>query len=131
MTLFFNLDLLEKEAGGDLVKFLVLLNAFHTNRLPSGKRGDLYVKKLNLTGSSYLLNPKPVFTEKSTDIAYIVQYIRLAAKRDYSLYKYYELRSLPISYCLDMNIQALRTNPLLNITQTDIFFKYEELKKET
>jgi hypothetical protein len=130
VTLFFDLNLLEKAADKDMKKFVAILYAFYYKKLPSRRKGALYVKKLNIGGFSFLLNPDPLFTLKNIDIAYIVQYIKLAARRDYNLYKYYKVKSLPLSYFPDINMQAIRTNPLLNITNTEIFFKYEELKKE-
>lgn len=130
MTLFFDLNKLEKEANEDTRKFIAILDAFYYKKLPSRRRGALYVKKLNMGGFSFLLNPDPLFKLKNVDIAYIVQYIKLAARRDYNLYKYYGVKSLPLSYFPDINMMAIRTNPLLTITNTEIFFKYEELKKE-
>lgn len=130
MTLFFNLELLEKEAGNDIRKFIVLLEAFHSKKLPSRRRGALYVKKLYLTGSSFLLNPEPLFKLKNIDSAYIVQYIKLAARRDYILYKHFGAKSLLLSYYPDIDIRVIKTNPLLKITNKEIFFKYEEEQKE-
>jgi hypothetical protein len=78
-----------------------------------------------MVGSSFLLNPEPLF-KSNVDVLYIMQYIKLAAKRDYSLYKYYGVKSLPLSYFPDINLGVIKTNPLLKITPTEIFFEYEE-----
>jgi hypothetical protein len=80
-----------------------------------------------MVGNSFLINPEPLFKiKKSVDILYIIQYIKLAAKRDYSLYKYYGVKSLQLSYFPDINLEVIKTNPLLKITPTEIFFAYEE-----
>lgn len=130
MTLFFDLELLEKEASSNVQKFISLLEAFHTKKLPSRRRGTLYVKKLYITGSSYLLNPEPLFKLNNIDSIYIVQYIKLAARRDYTMYKHFGIKSLLLSYYPDINIRAIKTNPLLKITTKEIFFLYEEEQKE-
>ncbi len=131
MTLFFSLENLEKESNDDINKFMLVLETFYRKRLPS-KRKKIPAIKLNLAGFSYILNPEPLFGKetKNIDIAYKIQYVKLAARRDYGLYKHYKVKTLPLSYFPDINMQAIRTNPLLKITQTEIFFLYEEMKKE-
>ena len=78
-----------------------------------------------LTGNSFLLFPEPLFID-NTDILYLVQYIKLAALRDWNLYKQYKYKSLQTSFFPDLNYDAIRSNPLLKITPTQITFKYEE-----
>lgn len=127
MTLFFNLNNLEKDAGDDLNRYVFLLRQLYLNkRLPSKK--DKYPPaKYNLVGNSFILNAGPLFDEK-VDIAYIVQYIRLAGRRDYMLYKEYGTTSLPLSFFPDINLKNIIHNPLLKITEDEIFFKYERNK---
>lgn len=119
MTLFFNIENLEKAAGSDSIRFLELLKRFYLKKLP--KRVE---KPVNLVGNSFLLNPGPLF-EISVDIAYIVQYIKLAARRDYLLYKQFKVTSLPTSFFPDIDYSNIVHNPLLKITEDQIFFKYE------
>lgn len=127
MTLFFNIENLEKESGVDSVRFITLLDSYCNNKLPS--RNNKYKPaKLTLKGSSYLLNPNPLFKlVKNIDINYIVQYIKLAGRRDYSHYKFYDSRTLQLSYYPDINLNNIKLNPLLKITNTEIFFYYEEV----
>ena len=129
MICFFNLENLEKESGDNPTKFLDTFETFLYKKLPSKRKGVKRIK-LNLHGSSFIINPEPLITKakKSIDIAYIIQYIKLAGKRDYSHYKYYNSKSLQLSYFPDINMQAIKTNPLLKITDTEIFFLYEENK---
>lgn len=126
MTLFFNIENLEKEAKEDYKRYLFLFYQLAYKKLPS-RRDKYKPAKLNLVGSSFLFNPAPLFTE-TVDIAYIIQYIRLAARRDYFMYKEYGITSLPLSYFPDIILQNIIHNPLLKIKEEEIFFKYETIK---
>jgi hypothetical protein len=118
--IFFNFEELSCEANGDPLKLVKLLKMFKENRLLK------YGLKQKLVGHSFLLNPDYLFTDKSTDILYIYQYLLLASKRDYSLYKLHGLKSLPLSYYPEINLNSIKNNPLLTITKSEIHFKYEE-----
>lgn len=130
MTVFFDLGVIEKEAGNNLKKFMKLFQVSCTNELPSRHKDSLYKKRLCLTGASFIINPIPLLNIRNIDIAYVVQYIKLAAKRDYTMYKYFSVKYLLLSYFPDINIEKIRSNPLLKITKDKIFFLYEELQKE-
>lgn len=125
MALFFNLKVLESECGTDAAKFIAVLEYHYTNRLPN-KKSKYKPSTVSLAGSSYILHPRPLFQDASTDILYKVQYIKLAAYRDYSLYKLYKYKALDTSYFPDIKYDAIKNNPLLTITQKEITFKYEE-----
>ncbi|HEY9702408.1 MAG TPA: hypothetical protein V6C58_08175 [Allocoleopsis sp.] len=123
MTLFFDLKKLNQISNGDYLKFLKYLEMHY--------KGKLYLVKpgLNLTGYSFILNPSPLFNllkKKEVDPYYIVQYIGLAAKRDYSQYKLYKEKSLLRSFYPDLNISLIKLNPLLTLTKQKITFKFEE-----
>jgi hypothetical protein len=123
MTVFYNLELIDKEAGGHSVKFVQLFTRLaQRNYMPKNNK-EKCIKKL--IGSSFLLAPNPLLTNKYVDINYKVQYIKLAAYRDYALYKLYKATSLPLSYFPDIDMDKIKHNPLLHITATDIQFKYE------
>ena len=126
MLLFFNLDALEQEAGTDSEKFLWLLYYHHTKAIPKSRNSKYKPSKTNLTGTSWLLKPDPLF-ELSIDNNYIVQYIKLAARRSYSFYKFYGIKTLDRSLFPDLNLENIKTNPLLKITNNLIYFKYEEI----
>lgn len=120
MTLFFNWRNLVEESKGNPVKLVEVLQQYKNKRIL--KPG--LTKKLK--GTSFLIAPDAVLNDKTTDILYIYQYIALAAKRDYTLYSLYGLKSLQLSYYTDINLDSIRTNPLLSVTKTEIHFKYEE-----
>ena len=124
MALFFNLDTLEEQSCNDSVKFIGMLWYHYSKRLPT-RYSKVKPSKVSLTGNSFLLFPEPLFID-NTDILYKVQYIKLAARRDWNLYKQYKYKSLQTSYFPDLNYDAIRSNPLLKITPTEITFKYEE-----
>jgi hypothetical protein len=123
MALFFNLDLLETETNCDPKLMLSMLERHFNKKLIPKNRRELNSFK-NLSGHSFLLNAQPLFSE-TCDIAFKAQYIRLAGRRDYSLYKLYRVVYLDLSYFKDIDLDALKHNPLLTITDNKIYFKYE------
>ena len=124
LALFFNLQTLESQSDNDSNKFMAMLEYHFSKRLPS-KYSKYKPSKVSLAGGSYLLNPLDLFNDKSTDILFKIQYIKLAGRRDYSLYKLYRYKALQLSYYPDIMLDAIKHNPLLNITQSEILFKYE------
>jgi hypothetical protein len=126
MALFFNLQTLETQSLNDANKFMAMLEYHYSKRLPS-KYSKYLPSKVPLNGTSYLLNPLALFNDKSTDILYKLQYIKLAGRRDYSLYKLYKYKALQLSYYPDIIYDTIKHNPLLTITSTEITFKYEEI----
>ncbi len=124
MTLFFNIENLEQEAPDNPKRFLWLLENFYHKRLP--RRYNKYKPaKLTLIGSSYLLNPEPLF-KTNVDIHYVLQYIKLAGRRDYGLYKHYGSKTLQLNYFPDIDMESIKHNPLLKITKTEITFLFED-----
>lgn len=120
MILFFNWNSLVKESNNDPLKIVDLLKKFKANKiLKHGLRNKL-------KGNSFLINAEKILEDNQTDILYIYQYIFLAAKRDYNLYKLYGVTSLPLSYYPDIELGSIRHNPLLDVTNNEIKFKYEE-----
>jgi len=88
------------------------------------KKKNKYIK-YNFSGKSFLLNPERLFKDSANDI-YKTQYIILAAKRDFFMYRTYGVTSLELSYYPDLILDKIRTNTLLTITKTEIKFKFEE-----
>ena len=120
MIVFFNLENLTKEANNNHSKTLAILKDLATGRILK------YGLKQRLRGHSFLIHPLKLIDDKSTDILYKIQYLKLASLRDYSMYSLFGIRSLQLSYYPDIRLDNIRTNPLLTITNTDIHFKYEE-----
>ena len=126
MILFFNLALLEAETLGNPKQMVEKLRLFY-NKKHMPKNGYSKVKPIrNLNGNSYLLNAEKLFADNITDIIYKSQYIQLAGRRDYSLYRLFNVKYLDLSYFKDIDLDKIKTNPLITITQNKIYFKYEE-----
>ena len=123
MALFFNLEILEAESQCDPKLMLSILERHSGKKLIPKNNRDKITSR-NLAGHSFLLDAASLFSDTS-DIAYKAQYIRLAGRRDYSLYKLYRATYLDLSYFKDIDLQAIQHNPLLTITQNKIYFKYE------
>jgi hypothetical protein len=126
MTLFFNLEILEQQSNNDPNKFMAMLEYHYTKRLPS-KYAKYKPSRRPLHGTSFILNFDELLQDKSTDILYKIQYIKLLARRDYSLYKLYKIRTLQLSFFPDVKLDQIQHNPLLTITPNEIKFKYEEV----
>ncbi len=125
MCLFFDLNKLEDQSCNDPTKFLYMLYYYWT-KAPLNKENRFVQSKISLAGHSYILNPSDLFYDQQTDELFKVQYIKLAARRDYSLYRQYNYCRLQTSYFPDLKIDSIKSNPLLDIKQTEIIFKYEE-----
>ena len=126
MILFFNLSVLEAETLGNPKQMVEKLRLFYTKKqIPKNSYSKTKPIR-NLIGSSYLINPDGFFADNITDIIYKSQYIQLAGRRDYSLYKLFNVKYLDLSYFKDIDLDNIKTNPLITITQNKIYFKYEE-----
>lgn len=128
MILFFNLEKLEKLAGANPNKFIKLLE-YHYKDI--GTKSKYNPSRLSLKGSSFLLNPTPLFNNQIVDIHYIIQYVKLAGRRDYALYLTHKFTALDTSFFPDLDINKIKTNPLLTFNNKLINFKYEELNNGT
>lgn len=121
MTLFFDILTLEHESKNDPKSMLSLLKQWLYKDNPYAKP----IKK-SLSGKSFLLNPKPLLYERTTDPIYIVQYIKLAGRRDYTEYKLFKNKHLDLNLYPDINLDAIKHNPLITIANNKIYFKFEE-----
>jgi len=126
MTLFFNLETLEQQSKNDANTFMAMLWYHYTKRL-ANRHSRYKPSKVSLAGTSFILNCDDLFKDKQTDILYKVQYVKLLARRDYSHYKLYQTKSLQTSFFPDLKYDQIKQNPLLQITQSEIKFKYEEV----
>jgi len=129
---FFNLDNLEALCKGNPTQLMAILNAHFQKRYVHKRWQKLpFFTREQLLGKSFLINPDDLFKDRSTDPSFIAQYIRLAGRRSYTFYKFYGSKYLDLSFYPDININAIKHNPLLNIANDKIYFKYEELKNGT
>jgi hypothetical protein len=128
MTLFFDIHKLEQECKGSDILFISILEDFYCNQ----KYNKLQkLKYKSIKGRSWLLNPLPLFDKTIADVSYRVQYIKLAGRRNYSLYIQHNIIFLDISFYPNLNILLIKDNPLLNIINNNIHFKFEDKYLET
>ena len=122
--LFFSLQKLEALCKGE---GRLLQPALHSYYFKIPKKGILSkIYSTNLSGHSFLLNPEPLLNDRQTDPSYITQYIRLAGRRDYAMYKIYHVKYLDLSFYPEVDIANIKHNPLLTIAQNKVYFKYED-----
>ena len=122
--LFYNLANLQKAAGTNSSVLVKELERYYLYR--NKKLNGYYLPKYSLVGgASFLVNPSELFNDRSIIDTYKAQYIILAGKRDFNLYKEYKVTTLDLSYFPDLQLEKLKNNPLLDIAQQHIKFKYE------
>lgn len=127
MALFYNILVLEEETKCDPEYMVEALRLYYKGvQLPKNARIKYKPIQKSLKGSSYLLNPLEFFEDKNTDVIYKAQYLRLSGRRDYTLYKLYGFKLLDLALFTDVNLETISTNPLLEITNKQIKFKYEK-----
>ena len=124
--LFFDLDILEEGTRCDPQYLVTALYKFwRGQRFPK----NAYEKHKPLArlrpGSAFLLNPKPLFDDRSTDYTYKAQYIRLAGRRNFANYKTHGTKSLDLTLYPDLDLKAIQSNPLLQLANKQINFLYE------
>jgi len=127
MAFLFDLYKLEQHTNCDPEKLVQVLRLFWNKKTIPKSNREKIKPVTGLRGTSYLLNPGDLFGDKTTDIGFKAQYIRLAGRRDYYQYKYYNIRYLDLSYYTDINLAAIKPNPILTVNNSKIYFKYEEV----
>ena len=78
---------------------------------------------MDYSGSSFVLNPKPIFSGKYTDLERI-QYIAMASLRSYPEYKLRKTTTLHFLLS-PLSEKQINNNRLLNLDNNQIRFKYE------
>lgn len=116
------MEALEKEAAGNINKLLAAFEYHVTKRLPK----QFKLRNKNFAGSSFMLDPAPLFAIKSVDPIYIAQYIKLASYRDYTNYKLYNHTHLDLSFYPDLKVEVVKHNPLIIVNSNSIRLKFEE-----
>lgn len=100
----------------------------HCNNNPY-KTKDVLIKhfqkpEARFDGYSFIVHPQPLCSLVGNDIQ-ILDYIGLAAQRNYFDYKYLGRLGLNIDLC-SVPVEQLKTNQLLKIGGDYIHFRYEE-----
>ena len=125
--IFFDWKKVQKLSGGKSEN-VVRIVAIHTYniRMPRNNKNISRFYNHNLSGDSYLLNPREIFKNKlQVTFNNMALYIELASRRNYLDYKWYGVKSLPLKYT-EIDLAVLKENPLLEIDgQDNITFYYE------
>lgn len=119
--MFFDLNKLQKQSKGDPHVMVKMLENFFYRKYPKNSKDIKNFSKVSLHGDSFILNPEALFNSK-VDINYKVQYIILAAKRDYTFYKLYSVEYLDLSYFPDLNLDKIKYNPLIRVDGNKLIF---------
>jgi len=128
MTLFFNLKILEQDTQCDAEYIVEALHKFYLGvTIPKNVHEKYKPLQRLRTGSSFLLKPEPFFKNTGIDSAYRAQYIRLAGLRNYGLYKTHGIKSVDLTLYPDIDLQKIKSNPLLIIANKQIKFIHEEI----
>lgn len=126
MALLFNQQYLDSISTGS-ISYIDTLRYYKSKTLVVPPPGvSRRFNRSRMLGQSFLLNPDELLNDRRTDPSYIVQYIKLAARRDYAMYKLYNITYLDLSYYPDIDRSKISHNPLLSIAGDKLFFKYEE-----
>ena len=131
MTLLFNLDTLEAVAKGDPKLMQLTLKHFFDNAPMKAYVKYTQYRRNAMVGKSFLRNPEPLLNDKQTDPSYIAQYLRLAGRRSYMLFKVYGVSYLDLSSYPEVEVSQIKHNPLLQIATNKVYFKYEESQNGT
>lgn len=124
--LFFNVKTLEEKTSCDPIYMVKALQYWYNKECIPKRSNSKYKPLGNLAGYSFLLNPAKFFNDKTTDIIWKAQVIRLAGRRDYAYYSMYGHKFLDLSFFPDIDIKTIQSNPLIVIKDNKIHFKYEE-----
>lgn len=128
MTLFFNLKILEQDTQCDAEYIVEALHKFYLGvTIPKNVHEKYKPLRRLRAGSSFLLKPEPFFKNVGIDSAYRAQYIRLAGLRNYGLYKTHGIKSVDLTLYPDVDLQKIKSNPLLIIANKQIKFIHEEI----
>lgn len=127
MIFFFNLSILESRTNLN-PEYLVeaLKKAWQGRTLPKNIKEKYKPIPQVIPGTSFLVNPKALFLDSTTQIVHKAQYIRLAGRRDYLMYKLKLQTFLDLTLYPDLNLETITHNPLIKLAKNNLYFKYEE-----
>lgn len=119
--MLFNISELTRQAKGNHDLMLKMLENYYYKRLPKNSYDARNFSKVPLIGKSFILHPERLFNSKVSN-NYKVQYLILAAKRDKLFYDQYGIDYLDLSFYPDLNLSAIRDNPLLTVSNNKLHF---------
>lgn len=128
MILFFNYSKLHEQAKANPNRLLALLHQLYYKKIPKSSKDPTRAHGIEkIKGDNFILNPEPILVKNNTDVIYLAQYIALCSMRNYTDFKLSREKAVILSYYPDLLVHKIRSNPLVEITQTHIKLKYEEI----
>lgn len=121
----FNLELLLNKAKNDKQIVEAMHNLFIKKTVRKNQHDNSLIIPNLGRGKSFILKPEKLF-KNNLNTVYVSQYIQLAGRRSYFLYKEFGVTYLDLVTYPDLIIGNLKYNYLLNIIDNKIYFKYEE-----
>lgn len=126
----YNFDYLDgKLSSSQVVSYVAAKSINFAVKDPKRKHWAVQVWKeeRNRSQSAFLLQPKLLFENKiKAEMSEIYRYIQLASLRSYISYVESGISSVPLAWVEDdLDIDKLKFNRLLTITNTYIVFMYE------
>ncbi len=126
--IFYNWEKVVALSNGN-IKNIVRLMVIYTYgiKMPKKNKSISRFYGKDITGDSFLLNPKELFKNKlQVTLEQMVAYMELASYRNYLDYKWQGITTLPHRYT-EITRQDIEDNPLLELDgQDNINFKLEE-----
>jgi hypothetical protein len=83
-------------------------------------------KTKQLFGYSFILKPDRLLYQKTVDPIFISHYIKLASLRDFGLFSKYKISTLDLDMYPDINLENIKTNPLLQVVNNKLHFLNEK-----
>ena len=116
---------LSKGKTKNIVRLMVIYT--YSIKMPKNTKSISRFYGQDITGDSFLLNPKELFKNKlQVTLEQMVAYMELASYRNYLDYKWQGVTTLPFRYT-EITHQDIEDNPLLELDEQDnIKFYYEE-----
>ncbi len=116
---------LSKGKTKNIVRLMVIYT--YGIKMPKNTKSISRFYGQDITGDSFLLNPKELFKNKlQVTLEQMVAYMELASYRNYLDYKWQGVTTLPFRYT-EITHQDIEDNPLLELDEQDnIKFYYEE-----
>jgi len=127
-VIFYNWEKVVALSNGN-IKNIVRLMVIYTYgiKMPKKNKSISRFYGKDITGDSFLLNPKELFKNKlQVTLEQMVAYMELASYRNYLDYKWQGVKTLPHRYT-EITRKGIEDNPLLELDEQDnIKFYYEE-----
>lgn len=124
--ILFNWEKVYKESGGKATKILAILDYIVNKPLPVNLQDPVArLAGIKWEGKSFLINPKPLLTERYYTAIERAQYLGVASRRNYGEFLMFGKITLDLIQS-PLNKDTIKNNRLLSIEGNKVIFKWEE-----